>query len=80
MNPILVADSVTKSFGGRRIHSSATLRAMPGQLRVLFGRNVIGKSTLLKIAAGVIAPDSGTVHFAGRAYLATRLSELARHG
>lgn len=80
MTPILTADSVTKSFGGRRVLSSATLRAVPGELRVLFGRNGIGKSTLLKIAAGWIAPDSGTVHFAGRAYLSARLDVLARDG
>ena len=52
MTPLLTADSVAKSYGSRRILSSATLRAEVGQLRVLFGRNGIGKSTLLKIAAG----------------------------
>ncbi len=60
--------------------SSASLRAVPGELRVLLGRNGIGKSTLLKIAAGFIAPDSGSVHFAGRAYLHVRLRELAAEG
>lgn len=80
MNPILTADSVVKSFGGRRILTAATLRAVPGELRVLFGRNGIGKSTLLKIAAGWLSPDSGTIHFAGRAYLSVSLPELAALG
>lgn len=80
MKPILAADSIVKSFHGRRILTSATLRAVPGELRVLFGRNGIGKSTLLKIAAGWLAPDSGTVHFAGRAYLSVRLPDLAAAG
>ena len=80
MNAILTADCVTKSYGDRRVLSSATLRAVPGELRVLFGRNGAGKTTLLKIAAGWIAADNGTVHFAGRAYLTTSLPELAARG
>lgn len=80
MNPILTADCVGKTFAGRRILSSASLRAVPGELRVLLGRNGIGKSTLLKIGAGCIAPDSGSVHFAGRAYTAVRLRDLAAEG
>jgi ABC-type multidrug transport system ATPase subunit len=80
MTPILTAESVVKSFGGRRVLTAATLRAVPGELRVLFGRNGIGKSTLLKIAAGWIAPDSGAIHFAGRVYQSVRLPELAAAG
>ena len=80
MTPTLTAESVVKSFGGRRVLTSATLRAVPGELRVLFGRNGIGKSTLLKIAAGWVAPDSGTIRFAGRVYLSVRLAQLATAG
>jgi ABC-type multidrug transport system ATPase subunit len=53
---------------------------VPGELRVLLGRNGIGKSTLLKIAAGSITPDSGSVHFAGQAYLSVSLRHLAAKG
>jgi lipopolysaccharide export system ATP-binding protein len=80
MTLILRADSISKSFGGRRVLSSATLRAVPGEVRVIFGRNGVGKSTLLKIAAGWLSPDSGTVHFDGRAYESARLTELAAAG
>ncbi len=77
---VLVADGVGKWFGTRRVLSAATLRAVSGAVRVIFGRNGTGKSTLLKIAAGWIAADTGTVHFAGRAYLRPTLAELARRG
>jgi ABC-type multidrug transport system ATPase subunit len=77
---ILVADCVSKSFGQRRVLSAGSLRAEAGQMRVLFGRNGIGKSTLIKIAAGLIAPDSGIVHFHGTSRLHARLSSLAREG
>lgn len=80
MNPILRADSIGKSFRGTRVLSSATLRAVPGELRVVFGRNGIGKSTLLKIAAGWLSPDTGTIHFADHAYEAVRLRKLAASG
>lgn len=53
---------------------------MPGELRVLLGRNGIGKSTLLRIAAGCIEPDSGSIQFAGHAYLSVRLRDLAPRG
>lgn len=80
MKPLLRVECVSKSFGGRRVLSSASLRAVPGELRVLFGRNGTGKSTLLKIAAGRIAPDNGSVHFAGRAHLSVKLHHLAGEG
>lgn len=80
MNPILVADCVAKSFEGRRVLGSATLRAVPGELRVIFGRNGVGKSTLLAIATGRLAPDSGAIHFAGRSYLRVSLRTLAAAG
>ena len=80
MNPLLVADCVSKSFRGRRILSAGSLRAVEGELRVLLGRNGAGKSTLIKIAAGWIQPDSGNVRFGGTAHLEARLPELAAAG
>ena len=78
--PVLVADCVAKSFGELRVLSAASLRAVPGQVRALFGRNGAGKSTLLKIAVGLAEPDGGTVFFLGRAYERARLAMLARQG
>lgn len=77
---MLVADSIAKSFGERRILSAATLRAVTGEVRVMFGRNGIGKSTLMKVAVGRAQPDGGIVRFAGRARLNVSLPELAREG
>lgn len=77
---MLVADCVAKSFGDRRVLTSASLRAVEGELRVLFGRNGAGKSTLMKIAAGWTQPDSGSVFVDGRALEHTALAALARRG
>lgn len=80
MSPFLVADCVSKSYGARRVLSAGSLRAEAGQVRVLLGRNGIGKSTLLKIAAGVVRADSGVVHVDGEALLRPTLPRLARSG
>ena len=77
---LLVADSIVKSFGTRRVLTSASLRAVPGEVRVIFGRNGIGKSTLMKIAVGRVQPDSGVVFYEGRARLRVNQAQLAREG
>ena len=80
MTVVLAADCVSKSFGTRRVLSSASLRAVSGQMLAVVGRNGTGKSTLLKIAAGRIQPDSGSVHCNGQGYLEVSLALLAREG
>jgi ABC-type polysaccharide/polyol phosphate transport system ATPase subunit len=37
-----------------------------GQMAAIIGRNAAGKSTLLRILAGVVEPDSGTIKVNGR--------------
>jgi len=78
--PILCADCVAKSFKGRRVLTSASLRAESGQVRVLFGINGSGKSTLMRIAAGLLQPDTGTVHFRDEPLERARLDLLAPAG
>lgn len=80
MTQVLTADCVVKTFGDRRVLSSATLRAVSGELRVLFGRNGAGKSTLIKIAAGWLAPDGGNVYVGGQRVGSITLAELAARG
>lgn len=80
MTTVLAAECVSKAFGQRRVLSSASLRAVSGQMLALVGRNGAGKSTLLKIAAGWIRADSGVVHVNGRAHLDVSLAMLAREG
>lgn len=38
---------------------------VPGEFAALFGRRAVGKTTLLRIAAGIEAADEGTVRFGG---------------
>lgn len=76
----LVADCISKAFGKRQILHSASLRARPGEVRAILGRNGEGKSTLLKIAVGLLQPDAGIVHMGDTAYLRASLPTLATRG
>lgn len=58
--------------GERAVLGGVTLEIEPGELVVVWGLRGSGRSTLLRIAAGIEAPDDGTVRFEGR--------DLAEHG
>ncbi len=47
------------TFGGKPILEGADLTLAEGERITLVGRNGTGKSTLLKIAAGLVEPDQG---------------------
>jgi ABC-type multidrug transport system ATPase subunit len=80
VRPVLVAECIGKRFGSRAVLTAATLRVEPGCVTVLVGRNGIGKSTLVKIVAGWMRPDHGTVQFRGRVYEHPKLHRLAEAG
>jgi ABC-2 type transport system ATP-binding protein len=50
---------LTKAFGGRVAIDGLTLAVRPGEICGLAGANGGGKSTSLRLLAGLIAPDSG---------------------
>lgn len=51
----------TKRYGGRTAVDHLTLTVPPGSVVALLGPNGSGKTTSIKAAAGLIAPDEGTV-------------------
>jgi len=51
---------------GRLALQSASLTVQPGELAVILGANGCGKSTMLRIIAGMIKPTGGEVRIAGR--------------
>ena len=80
LTTVLAAECVAKSFGARRVLTAASLRAVSGETRALVGRNGEGKSTLLKIAAGILRPDGGAVLLDGERRLDHSFASLARAG
>jgi ABC-type multidrug transport system ATPase subunit len=80
MKPILAAESIGKSFGRRVVLTAAGLWATPGRITAVLGRNGCGKTTLLRIACGVLRPDYGVVIFEEQRLLHPKLWQLARRG
>ena len=58
--PLLLASDLTKSYGGTPVLTGVSFALEPGDKVALIGRNGVGKTTLLRILAGLEAPDEGT--------------------
>lgn len=66
---MLELEHVTKSYGRLGEHVAlrdVSLRIEAGEMVVVWGMRRSGRSTLLRIAAGIEQPDSGVVRFEGR--------------
>src|SRR4051794_22062775 len=57
----LQVQSVTKSYGGKKLFEEVTVNFTVGKRYGLTGPNGAGKSTFMKILAGDLDPDSGSV-------------------
>jgi macrolide transport system ATP-binding/permease protein len=57
----IIARGIDRSYGDRRILSGVDITVAPHARTGLIGENGVGKSTLLRVLAGVEAPDGGTV-------------------
>jgi len=80
-NPVLRIERVKKGYaapdGGRvEVLDVDSFDLAPGEQVALRGSSGAGKTTLLHVLAGIVRPDSGAVHVAGRDI--TQLSEAAR--
>lgn len=73
--PLLELSGVTAVRGGRALFERLDLVLRPGEATVVAGPNGIGKSSLLRIAAGLLRPAAGTVASA-RAALADENAAL----
>jgi putative ABC transport system ATP-binding protein len=66
MSALVEARDVHVSFGPTPALRGATLEVAPGEILAVMGPSGSGKSTLLHCLAGILVPDAGEVHFAGR--------------
>ena len=62
----LTFHEVTRNFGRRRALNRISLICRAGEIVTLLGPNGAGKSTLLAIAATLLTPSSGAVHYGDR--------------
>lgn len=64
-DPLVDVTGLAKSFGGRRVVRDVSLKVMPGDLLGLVGANGGGKTTTLRMLAGMLSPDAGDGHVLG---------------
>jgi ABC-2 type transport system ATP-binding protein len=76
----LSLQGVCKSWSGRPILDSVDLEVEAGRLVALVGANGVGKTTLLRIVAGLIGADRGTVRLDGIDVFADRREYQRRLG
>lgn len=78
--PVLALTDVRKSYGRTDALKGVTLAVAPSEIVGLLGPNGAGKSTLFQIAAGLFAPDGGTVSAFGLDYRSNPAAILSRLG
>jgi putative ABC transport system ATP-binding protein len=71
---LIAARDVTRSFGPTPALRGASLAVRTGEILAVMGPSGSGKSTLLHCLAGILVPDSGEIHYAGR-----RIDTLREH-
>ncbi|QNP68263.1 ABC transporter ATP-binding protein [Streptomyces roseirectus] len=64
--PVLDCSGLVRRFGGRAVVDGVSLSVAPGETYGLLGPNGAGKTTTIRMVCGLLRPDAGTVHVAGR--------------
>jgi len=65
-NTVLEMRNISKSFGATKALDDVSLTIKRGEVHMLLGENGAGKSTLMKILAGSLIADSGTIIWEGK--------------
>jgi phospholipid/cholesterol/gamma-HCH transport system ATP-binding protein len=66
MEPIIQLRGVSKAFGQSVILDKMDLNIYPGEGLGIIGPSGTGKSTILRIVAGLLAPDEGEIYIRGQ--------------
>ena len=65
MAPLLQLVGIRKSFDGALALDGASFESRAGEVHALLGENGAGKSSLMNVAAGLYAPDAGSISIGG---------------
>jgi NitT/TauT family transport system ATP-binding protein len=64
---------LSKTFGDASVYERFDVDIARGEFVSIFGPNGCGKSTLINLIAGLIAPDGGEILFGGKTLAATKI-------
>ncbi|MBL8584532.1 MAG: ABC transporter ATP-binding protein [Rhizobiaceae bacterium] len=65
MMPLLIAQGLSRSFGGLKAVDDVDFAIMPGEIRAIIGPNGAGKTTFVSLLCGRIEPSAGMILFDG---------------
>jgi branched-chain amino acid transport system ATP-binding protein len=80
VEPLLELRGLTKAFGALKVTQEVSLTVLPGEIHAVIGPNGAGKTTLVHQVSGTLAPDAGSIHFAGSDVTRLPLARRARLG
>jgi ABC-type multidrug transport system ATPase subunit len=75
---MITLEALTKSYGRHRVLDGLGLAARPGEVTLLVGANGCGKTTTMRLVAGLSAADAGRIAIEGRDLAADRAGALER--
>lgn len=66
MTNSLIAENLTKTYAGRKVVDSASVRVDSGEVVGLLGPNGAGKTTTFYMCVGLVAPEKGRIILNGK--------------
>ncbi|WP_051225007.1 ABC transporter ATP-binding protein [Pseudoclavibacter soli] len=79
-DPIMIADEITRSFGGNTAVDVQHVEIPRGKITALIGPNGAGKTTLFNLLSGFDRPNTGTWSFDGRTLSGIPSFKVSRMG
>jgi ribose transport system ATP-binding protein len=79
-DPAVAVSGLSKSYGGIKALIDMDLAVERGTVHAIIGENGAGKSTLMKILAGAVKPDAGSIRVAGQELSITSPQDARRAG
>jgi phospholipid/cholesterol/gamma-HCH transport system ATP-binding protein len=76
--PVVLFENVSLRFDGPPVLDDVSFRVAHGETRILLGPAGVGKSVLLKLANGILQPDSGRIFLFGEEITAIPEDQLLR--
>lgn len=77
---VLSLDAITAGYGGTTVLRDVTLTVPSGSIVALLGPNAAGKTTLMRVASGLLKPTHGSVRLVGQDLTGRSADKRAKKG